>query len=116
MSKSKGKGGVENGDIRSFTLITGMEILAEVESVEDNYFVVKEAFGIAASDDGQGGLTLQLRPLTAFATHESPTGGMPLELYYATILLSTNPPSGLIEHYERQTGAIITPPEKKIIV
>ena len=110
------KGKVEVGDIKSFTLITGMEIIAEVEGIQDGYFVVKEAFGIAASDDGRGGLTLQLRPLTAFATNESPTGGMPLELYYATILLSTNPPGGLIEHYKKQTGAIITPPEKKIIV
>lgn len=106
---------VEVGDIRSFTLITGMEIIGEVESIEDNYFSVKEGFGIAASDDGGGNLTLQLRPLTAFATNESPTGGLPLEMYFATILLSTKPPQGLIEHYAKQTGAIITPPEKKIV-
>ena len=106
---------VKVGDIKSFTLITGMEILGEIEAIHDGYYDVKEAFGIAASDDGGGNLTLQIRPLTAFATHESPTGGLPLELYFSTILLSTKPPQGLIEHYAKQTGSIITPPEKAIL-
>lgn len=106
---------VKVGDIRSFTLITGMEIIAEVESIESAYFSVKEGFGIAASNDGGGNITLELRPLTPFAMHESSTGGMPLELYFSSILLSTTPPQGLVEHYSKQTGKIIAPPERKIV-
>ena len=106
---------VKVGDIKSFTLITGMEVLGEVAAINDGYFEVREAFGVMVAEGEGGQINVQLRPLAAFATHESPTGGLPVELYFSTILLSTNTPQGLLDHYANATGKILTPPEKKIV-
>lgn len=109
---------LKTGDIRTFTLITGMEIMAEIVSVEDGYYSVKEAFGLVSRDDGKGKLVFELRPLSAFATAQTPTGGLPLELYFSTLLLSTPPPDGFLEHYNQIVNPhlIAVPPEQKIVV
>jgi len=111
---------INAGDIKSFTLITGMEIIGKVAAVHEEYFEITEAFGVQVeqrvNEQNQPvGVEVGMRPLTSFAMQESRTGGMDIELYYSTLLLSTNPPEGVIMNYAQLTGAIIAPPEKKIV-
>jgi hypothetical protein len=105
------------GEVKTFTLITGMEIIGRITSVEEGYFCVEEAFGVAVIDAGGGQMQLEIRPLTAFAPAQSKTAGMEIELYHSTILLSTAPPQGFMDHYLNhiEPHTIARPPEKKII-
>lgn len=110
---------IEVGDIKTFTLITGMEVLGKVKAVGEGYFAVSDTFGVqvhprADANGNQVGIQVTLIPLTPFALQESKTGGMDVELYFSSILLSTNPPQQLIEQYAAQTGTIIPPPTKTI--
>lgn len=112
---------IETGDIKTFTLITGMEIIGKVTDIKDNFFTVSEAFLVRVDpefDDNkrQVGIKVAIAPLTPFALSQSKSGGLDIDLYFSSVLLSTNPPDQLTAQYVAQTGGIIAPPPKKIQV
>ena len=102
---------IEVGSIKTFTLITGMEIIGKVTSVDDAVYSIEKAFAVNVEPqpDGSFGVRVSLAQLSPFET-----GGVDLELYKYTILISTNPPEGLVEQYKTTTGSIVTPITKKI--
>ena len=111
---------VKVGDIKSFTLITGMEVIAKVASIDDGVYNLSEAFAVTveATTDAHGnqtGARIGMAPLSPFAMAESKSGGMNIDLFHPTILLATNPPTQLVDQYTTQTSTILTPPKQKIV-
>lgn len=110
---------IKVGDIKSFTLITGMEIIGKVSEIGEQRFSISKAYGVQVQPrtDESGnpsGVSVSLGPLSPFAMAEDKSGAMDIELYFSTILLATNPPEQLIAQYCTQTGSIVMPPEKKV--
>jgi hypothetical protein len=105
---------IEEGDIKSFMLITGMEILGKVKKIENGYYDIEKAYGIHASQIEKR-IHIELAPITPFAMNESSDGAVNVQLYFTTILLSIDPPVQLIEQYARQTGSIFVPPRNSQI-
>ena len=102
---------LEVGDVKSFTLISGMEVIGKVLSMEDNQIEIGSAFAVSLqpAPDGQG-VQVGFAPLSPFIR-----GPLDLTLYKYTLLLAVDPPEALLQQYATQTGSIIAPPRKKII-
>lgn len=106
---------VENGQVRSFALITGMEIVGTVKEVTDSTYVLSKAYALIFNQTEQR-INVQLRPFSPFAMEISKDGSMDVVLERGSVLISIKPPESLIKQYQQMTGSIITPEEKKIIV
>ena len=105
---------IEIGSIKTFTLLTGMEIIGKVVGINDGVFDLEGAFAVnlqAGPPDGSGKPMAQVS-LAQLSPFEE--GGVDLELYKSTILISTNPPDMLITQFIQANSSIITPVEPKI--
>ena len=103
---------IEIGSIKTFTLITGMEIIGEVVGIRDGVFDIEGAFAVnlqpAPTDKHVAQVSLaQLSPFE--------DGGIDLELYKGTILISTDPPVSLVAQF-RQANSSIALPESNIVL
>jgi hypothetical protein len=113
----------EVGDLRTFTLVSGMEIVGTIAAINDGSYTLVEAFAVqlqpVANERGeQTGAQVGLAPLSPFAMTQSDSWGLTLDLYNFTMLLSLPAPDVLVEAYDKHLNpsGLITPPEKKIQV
>jgi hypothetical protein len=110
---------IEKNNVMIFTLIGGMEVIAKVSELHDNYVEVKDAFAVAVEqgqdESGEFRTSVGLRPMSPFAFEESKHGGIDLNLYFATILISLPVPQQLSDQYSQATGSIIAPQNPGII-
>ena len=110
---------IDAGDVRIFTLITGMEILGKVSKVENEVYHVAGAFGIQLQPDinesgQQIGVRIGIGVLSAFAQNKSKTGSMDIILHESSIMSVNDPPEDLVTQYSTLTGSVIAPPSRKI--
>lgn len=109
---------IEEGKVMGFTLITGMEVVGKVVEVHDNYVELKDAFMLnvqqVPTDEGVQ-TQIGLQPLTPFAFEETKHGGVSVDLYLYTVLLSVNLPEQITDQYSTMTGNIITPSSGGIV-
>jgi len=103
---------IEEGKVMGFTLISGMEVVGKVVEVHDNYVELTDAYALSVQQaQTEEGVQTQvgLQPLSPFAFEESKHGGISLNLYLYTVLLSVKLPAQIVDQYSTMTGNIITP-------
>lgn len=110
---------IEEGKVMGFTLISGMEVVGKVEKLHENYVELKDAYALnvqqGQDEEGQFRTQVGLQPLTPFAFEDSKHGGIGVNLYLYTILLSVNLPQQITDQYSQATGNIIAPQNTGII-
>lgn len=111
---------IEEGNIMTFTLLSGMELIGKVRKFHENelYLELTDTFMVMVQQgqdaDGNFATQVRLQPLSPFAFEENKHGGVSVNLYLPTVLLSINPPEQLTEQYARATGNIIAPQKSGI--
>lgn len=112
----------EYGDVKIFTLATGLEILGKIHSVTDDGFEVENALAVQmqpeVGENGQptGGVRIGVSPLSAFAADGSTTGAADIFIHRSLIFAMPKVPGELAEQYMTLTGTIAVSPRGNIQV
>ena len=100
-------------NIKAFKLITGEDVLGEVESESDTEFVIENPVGIAVvrGKDGQPNIGFSPFPLHAEQTVRSI-----IVISKKNVVYSYKPAEDFITNYNQIFGSgIVVPPQKQII-
>jgi hypothetical protein len=101
-------------EIKAFKLITGEDILGEVESESETEFVLENPVGIAVVRDPKTG-----QPNIGFAPfplHAEQKTGATIAISKKNVVYSYKPAEDFITNYDSIFGSgIIVPPQKQII-
>lgn len=99
-------------DITIVKLITGEEVLGEVESENETLIVLKNPVGVAVVRGQDGGPSVGFAP---FPLHAEQKSGIPVKLQKAHIVYSYVPDEPFIQNYDQLFGTGLVLPNKKII-
>ena len=101
-------------DIIAMKLITGEEILGELESQSETEYVLVNPVGIAVVRGQNGQPSVGFAP---FPLHAEQKTGATIALAKKNIVYSYTPAEDFITNYNQVFGSgIMVPPEKKLIV
>ena len=101
-------------DIIAMKLITGEEILGELESQSETEYVLVNPVGIAVVRGQNGQPSVGFAP---FPLHAEQKTGATIALAKKNIVYSYTPAEDFITNYNQVFGSgIVVPPEKKLIV
>lgn len=111
---------VQVNDIKIFMLISGLEIIGRIGSINDEFYEISQAYAMrydAHQDEaGRPAIHVGMSPVSIMVQQESKTGAKDITIYKSAILFAIDPPESLLTQYASQTGSIIAPPSKKIQV
>ena len=101
-------------DILALKLITGEEVLGELESQSETEFVLVNPVGIAVVRGQNGQPSVGFSP---FPIHAEQKTGATIALAKKNVVYSYTPAEDFISNYNQIFGSgIVVPPEKKLIV
>ena len=101
-------------DIIAMKLITGEEILGELESQSETEYVLVNPVGIAVVRGQNGQPSVGFAP---FPLHAEQKTGATIALAKKNVVYSYTPAEDFISNYNQIFGSgIVVPPEKKLIV
>jgi hypothetical protein len=101
-------------DILVLKLITGEEVLGEIESQSETEFVLVNPVGIAVVRGQNGQPSVGFAP---FPIHAEQKTGATVALAKKNVVYSYVPAEDFINNYNQIFGSgIVVPPEKKLIV
>jgi hypothetical protein len=101
-------------DILVLKLITGEEVLGEIESQSETEFVLVNPVGIAVVRGQNGQPSVGFAP---FPIHAEQKTGATVALAKRNVVYSYVPAEDFINNYNQIFGSgIVVPPEKKLIV
>jgi hypothetical protein len=111
---------IEEDKVMGFTLISGMEVVGKIVAVHDDYVELKDAYALNVQpmqgENGEVQTQVGLQPLSPFAFEEASHGGINVNLYLYTVLISVKLPESLVTQYSTMTGNIITPQSDNIVM
>lgn len=100
-------------EIKAFKLITGEDILGEVEAESETEFVLVNPVGIAVVRDKTGQPNIGFAP---FPIHAEQKSGATIAISKKNVVYSYKPAEDFITNYDSIFGSgIIVPPQKSII-
>ena len=101
-------------EVLALKLITGEDVLGEVESQSETEFVLVNAVGIAVVRGQNGQPSVGFAP---FPIHAEQKTGTTIALAKKNVVYSYVPAEDFIKNYTEIFGSgIVMPPEKKLIV
>ena len=101
-------------DIIALKLITGEEVLGEIESQSETEFVLVNPVGIAVVRGQNGQPSVGFAP---FPIHAEQKTGATVALAKRNVVYSYVPAEDFVNNYNQIFGSgIVVPPEKKLIV
>ena len=101
-------------DIIVLKLITGEEVLGEIESQSETEFVLVNPVGIAVVRGQNGQPSVGFAP---FPIHAEQKTGATVALAKRNVVYSYTPAEDFVNNYNQIFGSgIVVPPEKKLIV
>jgi hypothetical protein len=103
----------ENMNIKGLKLITGEDVVAEIESESETEFVLLNTVGITVIRGKDGQPNVGFSP---FPIHAEQVSGATLVISKRNVVYSYTPAEEFTKHYEQLFGAgLIVPPTPKII-
>jgi hypothetical protein len=100
-------------NILAMKLVTGEDVLGEIESESETEYVLVNPVGITVVRGKDGGPSIGFSP---FPLHAEQASGMTVALAKRNIVYSYVPAEDFIKNYDQIFGSgIIVPPTKKLI-
>lgn len=98
--------------IKALKLVTGEEIIGEVESISE-YFTIKNPVGISVVRGQDGRPNVGFSPFPLYGSEES---GKSIDIHTSNVVYSYDPAEDFVTNYNQIFGSgIVLPPKKTLI-